>query len=483
METLTLSKSLDQNIASFQAIFQNDNTFIVRIAENAAKTLRCGIFFFDGMVESSIINENIIRPITRYDGPPLRTAEQVAYSILQTDECNINPAIQDMLQAFLYGDAIVLCDGSDTPIVVNTKGFSVRKMDEPDNEKVIRGSREGFGEGFMANLSMIRRRLRTTDLKFSFLTLGTESNTTACICYLDSLCDKKVLAELKTRLDKFVLDGVLDSNYIAECISDHPYSPFSTIGITERPDIAAAKLLEGRVALILDGTPVVLTMPHIFQESFQTNDDYYLNFLHANVNRVLRIFGFFLTISIPALYVALMTYHQELIPSKLLISIAGARQGVPFPTLVETFGLLIVFEVLKEAGTRTPGSFGQTLSIVGALILGEAAVNSHFISAPLVIVIAFSGTTALMVPKLQTATTILRFFLLFMASVLGLYGYIIGIALILMHLSALRSFSIPFMTNILSANARSKEDVFLRYPWFLMKRKGRFIASKKRGGS
>lgn len=476
--SMKFSPCLQENVRQMQEIFKNDSTFIYRSVQNAAGTLSCAVFFLDGMVNSEMMGETILRPITLWTGTDPVTSEILAYRIMQANDSKIVTKPEDMFNALLYGDTVVFVDGHPCPTVVNTKGFSFRSSSEPDNEKVIQGSREGFTEAFMVNLSMIRRRLTMADLKFTFLKLGTRSNTTVSICYIDSLCDKKVLSELERRLNSFDLDSVLDSNYIAECIKDTPWSPFPTIGVTERPDVVAAKLLEGRVALVVDGTPAVLTVPHVFQESFQSNDDYYADFQYTNIGRILRLIGFFLTISIPAVYVALLTYHQEMIPTKLLFSVASSRGGVPFPTLLETLILLLIFEILKEAGTRTPGNFGQTLSIVGALVLGQAAVEARFVSAPVVIIVAFSGITALMVPKLKTATSLLRVFLLLLSAVIGLYGYILGISLILIHLCSLESFSVPFLINFLSVNTQSREDVFVRYPWFRMKKTHRFLASQ-----
>ena len=224
------------------------------------------------------------------------------------------------------------------------------------------------------------------------------------------------------------------------------------------------------------GTPVVLTVPHILQETFQANDDYYISYLYTNLTRWLRVLGFVLTITLPAIYVALLTWHQEMIPTRLLFSIAASRQGVPFTTFTEAVGILIIFEILKEAGTRTPETIGQALSIVGGLVLGQAAVEARFASAPMVIVIAFSGVTALIVPKLRTATLLLRFFLLICAAILGLYGILLGLALILAHVCRLTSFGIPYLTNILAAEKHNGQDVLFRFPWFAMKPDKRFLA-------
>ena len=252
--------------------------------------------------------------------------------------------------------------------------------------------------------------------------------------------------------------------------------------MTERPDITAAKLLEGRVALIVDGTPVALTLPQILHETFQTNDDYYISYLYMNLSRLLRVFGFFLTVTLPGAYLALVTYHPEMIPTRLLYSISAARQDIPFSTLTEAIGTILVFEILKEAGTRTPDTVGQALSIVGGLVLGQAAVEARLVSAPMVIIVAFSGITALIVPKLRTAALLLRFFLLACAAVFGIYGLLFGWLFILIHLCAVQSMGIPYLTNLLAREKHSGRDVLLRFPWFAMKPAHRFLAGKNRRG-
>ena len=434
------------------------------------------------MVNNQIINENLVSPLNLWTGAPM-PLDAVIDQVLQINDCPFNPDINQLFNAFLYGDTIVLVDGDSRPAVVNTKGFSLRGPNEPDNEKVLRGPREGFTEAFMSNLSLIRRRLRTPHLCFEFMPVGSVSHTTVSICYIDGIADQSILKDIKHRIQNIQLDGILDANYLNEIIRDNRRSPFPTTGFTERPDIVAAKLLEGRIAIVVDGTPVVLTIPHIFQETFQTNDDYYISYLYSNLTRWLRVFGFFLTLTLPAIYVSLLTWHQEMIPTRLLFSIAASRQGVPFTTFTEAVGTLIVFEILKEAGTRTPDTIGQALSIVGGLVLGQAAVEARFVSAPMVIVIAFSGVTALIVPKLRTATLVCRFFLLICAAILGLYGTLLGLGLILAHVCHLTSFGIPYLTNILSAEKHSHTDVLLRFPWYAMKPNHRFLAGRNEGHS
>lgn len=478
----TLSKKLDENIEMFKEIFKNDNTFRFRyIQSNVYSDLRCAIIFFDGMVNNGAINESIVEPIQLYN-PKVsirKDSKLVLEQIIEINEAKVDNNLSTILDSVLFGDTLILIDGDNSGVIANTKGFSTRGISEPDNEKVLRGPKEGFNENLMTNLSLIRRKIRNPNLKFSFLKLGSNTNTNASLCYIDGLADEKVLSELKKRIETYELDSAMDINYLIENIKDSKASLFPTVGTTERPDIVAAKILEGRVALILDGSPVAMTAPYVFLENFQSNDDYYINYFYANMGRVLRIIGFFLTISLPAIYLALLTFHMEIVPTNLLINIARAKTGIPFPMLVEAVVLLVIFEVLKEAGTRTPASIGQALSIVGGLVLGQTAVEARFVSAPMVIVVAFAGITALTVPKLKTSAVYFRLGLLILASMFGLYGYILGIGVLIVHLCAIESFGIPYLTDITSAKVGNYKDVYLRFPWFAMKKNHRFLAGDR----
>jgi spore germination protein KA len=293
---------------------------------------------------------------------------------------------------------------------------------------------------------------------------------------LEGVANEKILNELNKRLDDINIDGIIDSNYINELIRDSPLSPFETIGSTERPDVVAGKLLEGRIAVVVDGSPVVLTLPHIFLELFQSSEDYYLSFYFSSISRVIRILGFVISVCTAAIYIAVVTYHQEMIPTPLVLSISAARQNVPFPTIVESLGMLLIFEILRETGTRMPTYIGQALSIVGALVVGQAAVDAKFISAPIVIVTALTGITGLMIPKLKAAAILFRITLSLLASFLGMYGFTFGIIGIILHLLQLRSFGIPYILNLSRINSENIKDTVIRAPWWYMKYRPKFIS-------
>jgi spore germination protein KA len=476
-----LSKKLEENINIIKELFNNDGTLVMRNFENQENPhIRCCLFFIDGMINNEIINENIIRPIVRnllldkVDD----AIDVLAKRVIDSNDVKKTDDLSKLVESMVYGDTMLFVDGFAEGLIISTKGWLMRSISEPETEKVLQGPREGFNEAILINLSLIRRRIKSHNLKFQYKTLGERSNTKICVCYIEGIVNEAVLEEVNRRLDAISLDGILSSSYIEEMISDTPYSPFKTIGNTERPDVVAANLLEGRVAIIVDGTPTALTLPYLCIENFQSNEDYYTSFVSASVSRMMRIFGFFFSTSIPAIYVALITYHAEVIPTPLLISISGSRKDLPFPTTIEALLLIIMFEILREAGARVTLFIGQALSIVGALVIGTAAVDAKFISASMLIIIAFSGISSLMVTKLKGAVMITRILLLLIASIYGLYGYMLGIILLLLHLFSIRSFGVPYIVNYSKFDFQNIKDTFIRAPWWYMEYRPRILAIK-----
>lgn len=482
-EGRALHNALDFNINLVKEIFTDDDTLMVRYFQNQQHTsIRCCIAFIDGMVNIEMVNENVIQPIIQNTMLKSSNAalENLQNQVIISNDVEKTSNVGKIVSAIVGGNTVLFLDGSPEALIIHTKGWQSRAIEEPEGEKVIRGPREGFTEPIMVNLTLLRRKLETPNLKFKFTTVGVQSHTKVCICYMENIVNKKILKELYKRLEGIDIDGILASDYIVELIRDAPFSPFKTVGTTERPDVVAAKLLEGRIAIIVDGTPVVITVPYLFVEYFQTNEDYYINFYFSSIGRILRVLGFIITISIPAVYIALMTFHQEMIPTHLLISISAARQGVPFPTIVETMVLLFVFEILRETGTRMPTNIGQALSIVGALVLGQAAVDARIVSAPVVIVVGISGITSLMIPRIQGVAIIFRLLFLLLSAFLGLYGFIFGITGFLLHLCELRSFGVPFMLYLTSLDPKDLKDTAIRAPWWYIKYRPKLLAVNNR---
>ncbi len=475
LENERLSGTLDGDIGLIKKIFLRDEVLRCRrFFAGGEVGKECAVFYFDGMISSSTLNESVIKPLIdlglyRLDAAGEDALDTVMTRVLYAADVKKTESLADMLRGMMYGDTLLLVDGYAEGLVIDTKGWERRSVSEPEDEKILEGPREGFNEAVMVNLSLIRRKLQTPDLAIESCRIGRRTDTQVYLCYLSSLAPKRLIKEVKRRLERLDLDGILDTNYIAELTSGRGASLFRTSGSTERPDVVAARLLEGRAALVVDGSPMVLTFPYLFCENFQSDEDYYTNFLTAAVGRMLRYFCFFLSISLPAVYVALTVFHRRLLPTDFLLTLAAAREGVPFSSGVECIALIIIFEILKEAGVRTQQSLGTALSIVGGLVVGQAAVEAKIVSAPMLIIVALSGIGGLMVPRLRGAVFYIRIGLAALASLLGLYGCILGLAVVLVAIISLSSYGFDATPALGNPCFATIKDTFFRAPLWRMK--------------
>jgi len=481
---IKLVKSLDENIKIIKNIFMNDTTMVYRdLSFGKSASTKCMLIYIDGMANLQAINEDIIKPLLLSNISDITKSnimDILIQKVLLTADNKKTYDVDNIVNGIMYGKTMLFIDGLTEVLSINTIGWQTRSISEPQSETIVRGPREGFTESMNLNLTLIRRRVLSPSLKFEFMRIGKQTKTQICVCYIDGIAKEPIHKELLKRLHDIDIDAILDSGYIEEIIKDAPYSPFRTVINTERPDVVAGKLLEGRFAVICDGSPVVLTLPSIFVEIFQSNEDYYDNFLYSSFIRLLRWLCFFLGTSVPAIYVAIVTFHQELLPTPLLISIYVARKGVPFPSIVEAMGMTIVFEILREAGLRMPKHVGGAVTIVGALVLGDAAVNARLVSAPIVEITAITGIASFLLPQ-ALGIVVIRLILLVLASFLGLYGYLFGVMGLVLHLMSIRSFGIPYMTNVPSFSTQDIKDTIVRAPWWDMYlRPKMFTKNKKR---
>lgn len=478
-----LSSRLEINFTALKELFQKDDVVKFRTLNSKDSKIRCGIVFVDGASDKTIINENVIKPIVNsINDKSLENFELSSYmenNVILCDEIKKTTDVNVIINSIMYGNTALFIDGVFEVLILSTKGNNARDISAPPSENVIRGSREGFTESILENINLIRKRLQDTNLKFELNEIGRRTKTKVCIVYIQDIAQDEIIKEVKKRLDSIDTDGILESGYIEEFIRDEPLSPFRTIGSTERPDVAAGKLLEGRVVIICDGTPFVLSLPYLFIESFQASEDYYSNYVFSSINRLLRLLCFFLSTSTPAIYVALVSYHQEMIPTSLFMSIASSREGVPFPTVFETILMLVTFEILREAGIRLPQQIGQAISIVGALVLGEAAVSAKIISAPIVIVVALTGISGFGVPSMLVSIIVLRFIFLIASFIFGLYGYIFSIIGIFTYLMSMKSFGVNYMEYANIISRENIKDTAIRVPHWLMQYRPRFITKNK----
>lgn len=301
-------------------------------------------------------------------------------------ELKINIIISELIN----GNTILFLDEIDRVLVIGSQGWKDRMISEPVTENVVRGPRDGFTENIENNVALIRRRIKSPDLRVESLKIGTETKTMLSIVYIEGIAKEEIISEVKNRLGCIEIDSILESGYIEELIEDTPISPFPQIEHSERPDKISAAILEGRIAIIIDTTPFVLIVPTIFFQFIQSADDYYERFPIGSLTRVVRVFAYFISVILPALYIALTSFHQEMIPTPLALSIAASREGVPFPSIGEAFIMEGTFEILREAGLRLPRQAGQAVSIVGGLVIGEAAVQAGIVSQAMVIVVALT---------------------------------------------------------------------------------------------
>lgn len=478
-----LSGNLDSDIALFKSIFNRDA--VLRMREVLiGGTARCCLIYMDGMVNSAQQGETVVEALVESVMPQDFTpsCDYISKNILFANEVSETKNLPDMLRAILYGDTVLIAEKNKTALTINTKGWRARGIKEPDSERVLQGPREGFDEAAMFNLAMIRRKLLTPDLCIEMVRIGRRSDTPVFICYLGSLADKNTLKELKRRLEKIDIDGILDSNYIAENIRDCRHSLLKTTGSTERPDIVAARLLEGRIALVVDGTPVVLTLPYLFSENFQSDEDYYINFTLASLARILRWLCFFITVSVPGVFVALVTHHFDLLPTHFALTVSRLRAGVPIASVAECIALVFAFEILKEAGLRMPQNLGHALSVVGGLVVGQAAVEAGIISAPMLIAVAFSAIAGLMVPRLTSAVFYWRLIIVVCCAALGLYGYLAAVSVFVIRVFSIKSFGVDYTLSFARPDFQNLKDSFIRAPWSLMKMRPRFNKNKVRKG-
>lgn len=479
MDDRRIEPSLAEIKVHLQTLFSDCSDIVIRPFRLTDQT-EAIMLFVDGLVQTEIVNDTMRfimnSNIARVEDDMLAQAD-IPVSQIQTAS-----TYKDTLLSVLAGDTALFFDGESRAILLGIRGPNTRSISEPETEAAIRGPREGFVESLRSNTSMLRRKLRTPDLKIKSMTIGKRSNTSVGIAYLDSIADPDMVKEVTGRLEKINIDGIFESGYIEELIQDHSFSPFPQMQYTERPDTVAANLLEGRIAIFVDGTPFVLLVPVTFWMMLQASEDYYERIPVGYFIRWLRYIFLLIALLTPAFYVAVTTYHQAMIPTTLLLSIAAARESIPFPAVVEALIMEVTFEALREAGIRLPKTVGQAVSILGALVIGQAAVQAGIVSAPMVIVVSITGIASFTLPKFNAAITIrmLRFPFIIAAAVFGIFGMMLYGLIIVGHMVSLRSFGIPYMSPVAPYSPGNLNDVLLRKPIWMMRQRPSFLPLQNR---
>ena len=466
-----LYNDVNKNIERLLNELGNSSDVSFRMVESPyQKTLKAAIIHLDGLADENIINENIMTPLIQWlkesnQVVTVKEIEEQIPQILTVSQLTIKKNWHEFMSAVLTGDTVILLNGSSKIFIGNTKKLQSRAVTEPTSQTVVRGPKDSFTENLRTNTSLIRARIQDSNLRLDSMKIGSVTQTDIGIMYIQGNADERIVEEIKKRLKEIKVDGVLESNYIEEFIRDDRTTIFPLLLNTERPDAVVGNLLEGRIAIIVQGTPFVLIAPAIFSQFFQSPEDYYQNYYIASFLRILRFGSFFLSMYASAIYLALITHHQGLIPNTLMVSLMAQRERVPFPAIVEMVVMELAFEMLREAGIRMPRAIGPAVSIVGALILGQAAVEAGFVSAAVVIIVAISAISNFTLPStsIVNAARGFRFILILISAFIGLYGILLMTLCIWLHISSLRSFGIPYFSPFAPFDFKEQKDTLVRF--------------------
>jgi spore germination protein KA len=477
-----LNSTLEDNIILFKNIFKDCSDIVYReFIVGDEQKISGLLIWLDGLADKNTLNSNIMKSLideTRFINPKGSNTATRAFSLIRDSLLSVadmkeQTKINDIVDSVLTGESAILIDGVPISLIVSTKSWESRDVTDPITEGVVRGPRQGFTENVRTGTSLIRRIVKTPQLKMEEFKVGSLTKTDVIMAYIQGIASDKVVEEVRKRISRINVDSILESGYIEELIEDQPFSLFPQIEHTERPDKAAAQLLEGRVVILIDGTPFSLIVPTVFFQFLQSSEDYYERYPLGFAVRIVRSLAFALSLFLPSLYIAITTYHQEMLPTPLLISIAGGREGVPFPALVEGLLMEVTIEALREAGVRLPRPVGQAVSIVGALVVGQAAVQAGIVSSAKVIVVSVTAISSFSTPAFNLAASIrmIRFPMMILASFLGLYGVMLGVLILQFHLCSLRSFGVPYFAPFAPFRLSGLKDMIFRAPWWMMQKR------------
>lgn len=437
-----------------------EGAFDVKYREIMTSLGLCTLVFIDDLCSTQFISEYIVTPLGKKDYK-CWSVEDVIPNVLGINIASYAKDVEDAILHVLSGDVVLLFNDHEKIIYCEVKGFVRRGVSIPVTESVVKGPREGFTELFVDNVSLIRRKIKNSDLKFEPIYVGDRSQTVVCISYIKGIAPDYLIEHVKEIVNKLDLKFILDTNYIEDALRKKK-SVFDTVGYTEKPDEVAAKMLEGRVAILVDGTPFVITVPYFFLENFQAPDDYYLNKYFVNFTRVIRWIAFFLATFMPGLYVAILTHHFALIPSLFVFRLAVSRAGVPLPTIVEVLIMMVAFQLIKEAGLRLPQPIGGAMSIVAGLILGDAVVGAGIASRITIIVVAISTLSYFLTPKLYGAMSIWSLIITVVSSMFGLPGFFIVALVLIAKLADLDTGGYSYLFPLGSVETYKFKDIIFR---------------------
>lgn len=454
--------SLQENLSNIRKMM--DNSTDLMINELQISGINSALLCCEGLVSTQVMTNLLLLPLMRIDLPKTTPEGLLAHIendlILALDR----PHVEDyalLLRLIMSGFVVLLIEGGAVGLAFGFQGYDRRSVSEPSAEGNIKGSHEGFVETIRVNIAMVRRKVKSQTLKFELFQMGSKSQTDVALCYFTDKVPPQIVVEIKRKLAAIKLETILASGYVQPFLEEKG-SFFENIGTTERADVLCGKMLEGRVALLIDGTPFALIIPYLFVENFQTLDDYNSKPYYATIIRWVKYIAFILSLLLPGVYIAIATFHPEMLNDRLLIILAKAESNAPLPLACEAIIMLLLYEILREAGLRLPKALGGAASLVGGLIIGDAAVSSGLVSMPLLLVVALSVTAAFVIPSLNQPLTLLRLGFVIVGGVGGLYGIALLLAVVLINLCSMEDFGIPATAPLSPFSLKSMRDVLTR---------------------
>jgi spore germination protein len=457
-----ISANLMDNLAVIQSVLSDTPDLIVRKLVIKKNRKQAALIYLSGISDSKTIFNHVLNPLLFEEGIDDNDAD-LAVSLGHIKETNAWPDVEN---ALLNGECVLFVDQHAGAFIYDTPDFPKRSIEDTPIESSLTGAHIGFTENKSDNVALIRKHIRNRELKMKDFTVGERGKSKLSIMYLADVVNPDALKELERRIRKVDVDNIINAGVLAEYIEDHAFSPFPQLLITERPDVAAFEILQGRIVTVVDRSPNVIISPVTFGTFFKTIDDYSSRWLVASFFRLLRYFGFFVAIFLPAIYIAIISFHFEIIPLKLLLSVGASRERIPFPPYIEAFVMELTLEMLREAGVRLPAKIGQTVGIVGGIVIGQAAVEAGIVSNIMVIVVALTAIASFIIPNysMSSAIRIVRFPMMLMASLFGFIGIMVGLMIIIAHFIALESLGTPYGSPVAPLRFPDWRDFFVRLP-------------------
>ena len=463
---VSLSSRLALNLQKIRADFAESSDLIIREVDVGGRA--AALVSIEGMILLQSFAQGMLNPVLQHDYQDCTAEAQYAQmrdAVIALAEQTEVSDFDGLYGMIMSGFCVILLDGVARGIAVGMQGFSSRSVDEPTGETMQRGSREGFVEVIRTNLSMVRRRMKTPKLRFEMMTVGRESRTDVALCYLDGAVSPRILDRIRTRLRTCPLDAVLESGYLQPYLEDQPLSLFSSVGTSERPDTVCGKISEGRVAVFVDGTPDVLIVPYLFVEHFQSMDDYANRPFFATLTRWIKYAAFAAAVLLPGVFVAMGTWQPSLFPTAMLYRLAESEADQPFSLTVQALVIHLIYELMREAGLRLPKPLGHAVSILGGLVIGDAAVESGLIGSPMILVVALTAISSFVVPKLYEPIAVLRLAFIVIGGTTTLFGVIVCFCALLSNLCALCPYGVPYTAPVSPLRLRGLRDVLIRQSW------------------